>query len=101
MARRLDRFDFRSTVPSGRPARYPWSAWTDGSIWHVTRGADYDVATRRLQATLHAYAGRQHLGLRTRQGARTAAKAWCSASPPARRPTTMRSAAIGGDVSRP
>ena len=67
MAHRLDSFDFSSERPAGRPPKYPWHEWTDGSIWRVIRGIDYEPATRSLQATLFAYAGRVGLKVRTKQ----------------------------------
>jgi hypothetical protein len=67
MGERLESFDFAPGRPRGRPAKYPLREWTDGSIWRITRGVDYDVATRSIQATLFAYAGRAQLSLRTRR----------------------------------
>ena len=67
MAEKLHFFDFSPFRPTGRPAKYPWHDWSDGSIWRITRGVDYDVPTRSMQATLFAYAGRQRLSVRTRQ----------------------------------
>src|SRR4051794_35049019 len=64
MAQRLPNCDLAS---AGRPAKYPWREWADGSVWHIVRGVDYDVATRSMRATLFAYAAREDLAVRTRR----------------------------------
>src|SRR3954470_19251585 len=33
--------------------RYPWDEWTDGSVWEIRRGEDYDVATENMRVNLH------------------------------------------------
>src|SRR3954451_13651117 len=50
MARRLNSFPERK-----QPAqqKYPWSDWTDGSVWEIRRGVDYDVATESMRVNLH------------------------------------------------
>jgi hypothetical protein len=50
MARRLKQFP-RNGGPSAR--RYPWAEWTDGSVWEIRRGEDYDVATENMRVNLH------------------------------------------------
>lgn len=50
MARRLDAFPEQS---GGGQRRYPWSDWTDGDIWEIKRGDDYDVATENMRVNLH------------------------------------------------
>ncbi len=67
MGQRLTTFDFRADRPAGRPAKYPWPQWTDGSIWRIVRGVDFDVAPRSMQATLFARASRDGMRLATRQ----------------------------------
>ncbi len=62
---RLDGFDFAQR-PVPATERYPWRQWTDGSVWRVERGQDYEVASRHLQAALYARATRDGLRVRTR-----------------------------------
>jgi hypothetical protein len=50
MARRLDAFPAEHQ-PGRR--KYPWHEWTDGSVWEVRRGEDYDVATENMRVNLH------------------------------------------------
>src|SRR6266540_2767348 len=50
MARRLKKFP-GDPMPSTR--RYPWDEWTDGSVWEIRRGEDYDVATENMRVNLH------------------------------------------------
>ena len=33
--------------------KYPWTEWADGSVWRITRGVDYDVATENMRVNLH------------------------------------------------
>ena len=60
MAERLENYEFGKA--SGRPPKYPWDEWLDGSTWRITRGADFDgkVVSMRKMVSL---AGRQR-GLR-------------------------------------
>src|SRR4051794_29071360 len=50
MARRLESFP---RDEQSHPRRYPWSDWTDGSVWEVRKGEDYDVATENMRVNLH------------------------------------------------
>jgi hypothetical protein len=50
MAKRLKAF------PDGVAAgarRYPWAEWTDGGVWEIRRGDDYDVVTENMRVNLH------------------------------------------------
>jgi len=58
MAERLEDYEF-SRIVGGRPAKYPWEKWLDGSTWRITRGADFNgkvVSMRKMVA--HAARGR-------------------------------------------
>src|SRR5205807_7216274 len=48
MARRVESFEEGRAI-----RRYPWDEWTDGSIWEIERGEDYDVATENMRVNLH------------------------------------------------
>lgn len=50
MARKLNSFPGDS--PSGK-RRYPWPEWTDGGVWEIRKGEDYDVATENMRVNLH------------------------------------------------
>lgn len=45
--------------PRSRPTGYPWSRWTDGSVWRLRRGEDYTVSSRSMERTIRAYASRR------------------------------------------
>lgn len=64
MARRLDQFP-----NDARPAhqKYPWSEWTDGSVWEIRRGVDYDVATENMRVNLHMKADAHFRKVRTKK----------------------------------
>jgi hypothetical protein len=48
------------------PRRYPWPEWTDGDVWEIRRGEDYDVATENMRVTLHMKARDLSCKVRTR-----------------------------------
>lgn len=63
MARRLKAFP---EVRGGRRAKYPWDEWTDGSIWELKRGQDFEVPRYAMQTMLHTKARQLGLKVRTR-----------------------------------
>jgi len=64
MARRLDSFPQRDAQT---PRRYPWSEWTDGSVWEIRRGEDYDAPTENMRVNLHMKADARTIKVRTRK----------------------------------
>lgn len=62
MARRLDSFPERER----RAGKYPWSEWTDGSIWEVVEGADFDVEPEAFQNLLYQRATREGDGVKVK-----------------------------------
>lgn len=44
-----------------RPGRYPWDEWTDGRIWRIHRGIDYDCQTDSMGGNLYRHAERWQL----------------------------------------
>jgi hypothetical protein len=64
MARRLDKFP-ADEAPSTR--RYPWDDWTDGSVWEIRHGEDYDVATENMRVNLHMKADGLAMKVRTKK----------------------------------
>src|SRR3954467_13759357 len=64
MAKRLE--NFPGDAPSvGR--RYPWPEWTDGSVWEIRRGDDYDAATENMRVNLHMKADSLAKKVRTKK----------------------------------
>jgi hypothetical protein len=54
MAKRLDNFEFGSGGSRrGRPSKYPWNQWTDGSVWEIRRPEDFTLTNANMQSTLH------------------------------------------------
>jgi hypothetical protein len=64
MARRLDSFPERK---ADGPRRYPWAEWTDGSVWEIRRGEDYDAPTENMRVNLHMKADALTIKVRTRK----------------------------------
>jgi hypothetical protein len=64
MARKLDAF------PDDRPStrqKYRWEEWTDGSVWEIRQGIDYDVETENMRVNLHMKADAQSQKVRTKK----------------------------------
>lgn len=58
MAQRLEIQNLPSTV--GRPQKYPWSDWSDGTAWRIVEGEDYEREQTmknvlRVYASAHGY----------------------------------------------
>ena len=62
MARRLDKFPGQ---PDSKRGKYPWEEWTDGSVWEIRQGEDYDVATENMRVNLHLKGEAQARKVRT------------------------------------
>lgn len=45
----------------GRPPKYPWDEWMDGSTWRITRGADFDVKVLSIRSGVHRCARQRGL----------------------------------------
>jgi hypothetical protein len=49
-----------------RPTRrYPWDDWTDGQIWKLVRGEDFDAEADQFRNRLYTQAKRRGLDVRT------------------------------------
>ena len=66
MSRRLESFDF-GLAAAGRPRRYPWHEWTDGSVWEIVQGEDYNLLTENMQVNLHMRAAKEGKRVQTRR----------------------------------
>jgi hypothetical protein len=62
--RELPSYDFNR--PLGRPSKYPWDKWENGSIWEIVQGEDYEVSTENMQVNLHLRAARDNKKVQTR-----------------------------------
>lgn len=49
MAEKLESFRFTG---AGKPGRFPWNEWFDGSVWKLTRGVDFEVAIPSFRSTV-------------------------------------------------
>lgn len=61
MAERISEF---SEPRIGRPALYPWTDWTDGSAWRITRGEDFEISAKSMAVNLHRTAARRGLSVK-------------------------------------
>lgn len=66
MAKRIDDKKFNWSENTGRPHKYPWSEWADGSIWLAKEGEDFDTTKERFRGTLYAKAIRNKQKVRTK-----------------------------------
>jgi hypothetical protein len=64
MAIRLDQFP--DEAPQAK-RKYPWDEWSDGSVWEIKRGEDYDVATENMRVNLHMKADALARKVKTRK----------------------------------
>ncbi len=64
MGRRLDSFPGDE---QSHPRRYPWEEWTDGGVWEIRKGDDYDVDTENMRVNLHLKADALSRKVRTRK----------------------------------
>src|SRR3954467_4649728 len=64
MAKRLDQFP-GDDAPA--PRRYPWPEWTDGGVWEIRRGEDYDASTENMRVNLHMKADQLAQKVRTKK----------------------------------
>ena len=62
MARRVGGF-LKDEIET--PRRYPWAEWSDGKVWEIRQGEDYDVATENMRVNLHERAKLQGTSVRT------------------------------------
>jgi len=55
----------------GAPQIYPWSDWTDGRVWEITRGVDFNGPAARMAGQMRNYALRNGLKVKQRVRADT------------------------------
>ncbi len=50
----------------GRPAKYPWDEWFDGSAWRITRGDHFELEPSNMAAVIRTKAGARNGRAQTR-----------------------------------
>jgi hypothetical protein len=64
MARKLDHFPSNDRQQA---RRYPWDEWTDGGVWEIRQGDDYEIPTENMRVNLHIKADSKAVKVRTRK----------------------------------
>jgi len=64
MAEVLDSYQFRDPSPPSS-ARYPWDEWTNGRVWELRRGVDFDIELRDMAREFRRAAARRGKQART------------------------------------
>lgn len=64
--RRVAAFDLRRATYQ----RYPWDAWTDGSVWEVQNGRDFTCLPDYFQSSLYRVAKQRGMKVRSRVSSR-------------------------------
>lgn len=56
----------RSRRAGGHPGIYPWDEWTNGGVWLLKRGEDFDVKASGFRAQLNQQASKRGMKVSTR-----------------------------------
>ena len=68
MAELLEDFDFSKRGSGrGRPEKYPWDSWTNGEIWKISYGSDFDCKAENIQGALFSAARKRNLRVQTKK----------------------------------
>ena len=62
MAEQLSSFRFPTR---GRPHKYTWETWEDGTPWKLVKGVDFTVTTKTMQSNARTYAKKNNLKVHT------------------------------------
>lgn len=62
MADRIEHFPAEQRPPT---RRYPWHEWTDGSVWRLVRGEDFDQEVDQFRNRLYPQAARRSMKVRS------------------------------------
>ena len=44
---------------------YPWPKWSNGKLWQIFPGEDFDIPTASMRAALYQHAGRRRIDVVT------------------------------------
>jgi len=50
----------------GHGERYPWNEWTDGRVWTIAEGEDFEIGYKNMQVAIHVHARSNGFKVRTR-----------------------------------
>jgi len=64
MAEVLDSYQFRDPSPPSS-VRYPWDEWTNGQVWELRRGVDFDIELRDMAREFRRAAAKRGKRART------------------------------------
>ena len=67
MAKTIRSFDFATR----KTTKYPWDKWTDGRIWQIQRGVDFERPAVSFVANIHQLARTRKLSVRVSQSGDT------------------------------
>lgn len=56
--------DYKFKAGRGR-SFYDWDEWTNGKVWQIEQGEDFDCATASMQTNIHKAAAVRNLTART------------------------------------
>jgi hypothetical protein len=62
MAKQVPTFEFPT---KGRPYKYDWSSWSDGSTWELTAGQDFKVNVATMRTNARSFAMKNNLKVKT------------------------------------
>lgn len=51
-----------------RSRRYPWEEWTDGTVWKLRAGEDFDAEVDQFRNRLYTQAARRGMSVTTQKG---------------------------------
>lgn len=63
MAEMIDAFP---AISRTRAAKYPWAEWTNGAIWKVSEGIDFESNPKTFGQGLYAFAKRHEMKVEVR-----------------------------------
>jgi hypothetical protein len=55
-----------SVVQGGRPSKYAWSEWMDGSAWRLVQGEDFDTSVKVMASHIRNHAVRTNRSVSVR-----------------------------------
>ena len=62
MAKKLSDYTFPAV---GRPVKYEWTTWSDGDVWELEKGVDFDSNVKTMRTNACLYAKKNGMKVRT------------------------------------